>query len=59
METNSVVLTFESANEVLWRDHLNEICSYDICVVPFVFIILQNKNLESFFLIFIKRVKAL
>ena len=37
METCSVVLTFESVDEILWRDHSNETSEQYFCMVPFVF----------------------
>ena len=53
METCSVVLTFESVNEILWSDHSNEtplaVLLHDtICF----FNILQNKTWHFLILIF-------
>ena len=35
METCSVVLTFESVDEILWCDHSNETSSAVLCMVLF------------------------
>ena len=43
METCSVVLTFESVNEILWCDHSNEISSAVLLHGTICFSILQNE----------------
>ena len=43
METYSVVLTFESVDEILWCDHSNEPLQQYFCMVPFAFQYLQNE----------------
>ena len=47
METCSVVLTFESVDEILRCDHLNETSSRRqyFCMVPFVFQYFTKLNL--------------
>ena len=49
MESSSVVLTFESVDEILWCDHSNETSSAvllhgTICFILFFFLIFHKMN---------------
>ena len=47
METCSVVLTFESVDEILWCDRSNETALQQyFCMLPFVFSIFYKLNFD-------------